>query len=77
MLHSLKIIRERKSEYCQIIKGIKSRGLLQHSLSLRRNTTQGITRATVTVFSFILFFSSSKTSRNRVAAILKISASVL
>ena len=37
--------------------------------------TQVIIRATT--FSFILFLSSSKTSRNRAAAILKIGALVL
>ena len=77
------IIRRRRSEYNlsnnpqDEVKGI----IQQYSLSLRRIIVfisiiaQVIIRETV--FSFILLVSSLKTSINCVAAILKISASVL
>ena len=59
---------------------MKLRGLLQYSLSLRRLIclsiiSQMIIRAIA--FSFILFAPSSKMSRNRAVAILKIKVLIL
>ena len=69
--HDLTIIRRRLSEYSRIIPEAIIR---QYSLSQSR-IAQVIIRENA--FSFILLVSSSETSRNRVAAILKVSASVL
>ena len=70
----LTIIRRRRSEYCRIIdySTIFTEPEENNCFSI---ITQVIIRATA--FSFILFVSSSKTSTNCAAAILKISVSVL
>ena len=67
-------------EYCRIIPETKSRGLFDNIHEPEENNcfsiiAQVIIRAIA--FSFILLVSSLKTSRNRAAAILKISGSVL
>ena len=65
MPFDLTIIRRRRSVYCRLAEENNCFSII----------TQMIIRATA--FSSILFVSSLKTSRNRAAAILKISASVL
>ena len=70
----LTIIRRRRNEYC---------GIMDYSTIFTESEenncfsiiTQVIIRATA--FSFIFFVSSSKTSRNRAVANLKMNASVL
>ena len=76
----LTIIRRRRSECCRIIPETKSRGFSTIFTESEENNcfsiiAQLIIRATA--FYFILLISSLKTSRNRAAVILKISASVL